>query len=66
MPKIKLTFDKATGETRVQAEGFNGPSCDKATEFLKALGMVTDYQKTADWYKVNLEISGGVDSGYCG
>ena len=67
MPKILLRFDMKTGETKIEAQGFSGPSCADATKFLKdTLGQCTDFQEKAEWYETNLEMSGNVNSNYCG
>jgi hypothetical protein len=56
-----------TGETKIEAQGFSGPSCADATKFLKdTLGQCTDFQEKAEWYETNLEMSGNVNSNYCG
>ena len=40
---ILIHFDNATGEVRVEAEGFEGLSCLSATQpFESALGVVSD------------------------
>ncbi|NDJ26026.1 DUF2997 domain-containing protein [Nostoc sp. B(2019)] len=40
---IKIHFDSATGEVRVEAEGFEGLSCLEATQpFESALGVVSE------------------------
>jgi Protein of unknown function (DUF2997) len=40
---IKIHFDSATGEVKVEAEGFEGLSCLSATQpFESALGVVED------------------------
>lgn len=65
--QIKLTFDLDTGETQVEAIGFQGPACKKATEFLeKTLGKVTDFRRKAEWYETNLRLSGSINSNLCG
>ena len=67
MPKINLTFDVKSGETRVEAHGFIGPSCAAATEFLRnTLGQCRDFQEKAEWYEVNLELSGNINTNLCG
>jgi hypothetical protein len=65
--EIKLTFDLNTGETQVEAVGFQGPACKKATEFLeKTLGKVTDFRRKSEWYETNLRLSGTINSNLCG
>lgn len=40
---VLIHFDSATGEVRVEAEGFEGLSCLEATQpFEEALGVVSD------------------------
>ncbi|MDR4509598.1 MAG: DUF2997 domain-containing protein [Candidatus Brocadiaceae bacterium] len=65
--KIVLTFDKNTGKARVEAVGFQGESCAKATEFLReTLGKCTDFQRKAEWFSTNLELGGSINSNLCG
>ena len=67
MPKIELRFSTKTGETRIEAQGFKGPSCADATKFLRdTLGECKDFQEKAEWYEVNLEMSGNINSNFCG
>jgi hypothetical protein len=66
MPKIVLKFDTKSGEVQVEAKGFKGQACEEATEFLKGLGEVTDYEKKASWYETNLAVDGTVQSNLCG
>jgi hypothetical protein len=62
---IKFSFD--TGEAKVEAKGFKGPSCKKATEFLEeTLGESSDFQKKKEWYETNMKVSGGINSNLCG
>ncbi len=65
--KIVLTFNKDTGKAKVEAVGFQGVECVKATEFLKeTLGKCTDFQRKAEWYTTNLELNGTINSNLCG
>lgn len=65
--KIVITFDKNTGKARVEALGFQGNECVKATEFLKeTLGKCTDFQRKSEWYMTNLELNGTINSNLCG
>lgn len=65
--KIVITFDKNTGKARVEAVGFQGNECVKATEFLKeTLGKCTDFQRKSEWYMTNLELNGTINSNLCG
>lgn len=67
MQEILLKFDLETGETHVEAKGFKGSGCRKATEFLeKALGETRDFQRKAEWYETNLQLSGSINSNLCG
>jgi hypothetical protein len=39
------------GETKIQTKGYEGSRCREASKFLEqALGLVTDEQKTSDYY----------------
>jgi hypothetical protein len=43
------------GALRVDASGFSGADCEKATEFLeKALGSVAHKRKKPEYYRANL------------
>lgn len=65
--KVVLTFDKNTGKAKVEAIGFHGSECAKATEFLKeTLGKCTDFKRKAEWYTTNLELNGTINSNLCG
>ena len=65
--EIILRFNKKTGEAKVEANGFQGNSCKKATQFLAdALGEIKDFQEKAEWYEENLELNGAINSNYCG
>lgn len=65
--KITITFNKTTGKAKVEAIGFQGSGCVKATEFLeKALGKCTDFQRKSEWYTTNLELDGKINSNLCG
>ena len=67
MKTIELSFNRSTGECKVEAQGFHGSGCAEATKFLRdTLGAVKDFQEKAEWFEVNLEISGGVNSNLCG
>ena len=62
-----MKFSLKTGETKIEAEGFTGPACEKATEFLKnTLGEVTDFQQKSEWFEENLELSGCINTDLCG
>lgn len=65
--KIVITFDRTTGKARVDAVGFQGSGCAKATEFLmETLGRCTDFQRKSEWYTTNLELNGNINSNLCG
>lgn len=67
MEEIILKFSLLDGEARVEAKGFKGQKCKKATEFLeKALGTMTDFQKKKEWYETAINFSGNVNSNLCG
>jgi len=67
MKEIILKFDIKTGETKIEAVGFKGSSCQEATKFLKdTLGQITDFQKKSEWYEENLEVAGCLNSNLCG
>jgi hypothetical protein len=43
------------GQLAIEAMGFSGPDCEKATKFLEqALGTVTGKRKKPDYYRRNL------------
>jgi len=64
--KIVLKFSLSTGETKIEAVGFKGKSCLKATEFLeKTLGETTDFQKKAEWFQDTLEQVGTITTDLC-
>lgn len=65
--KIVLTFNKDTGKAKVEAVGFQGAECVKATEFLKeTLGKLTDFRRKSEWYTTNLKLNGTINSNLCG
>lgn len=65
--EIILTCDPDTGEIQIEAEGFSGKSCKEAMSFLeKTLGKMTDFKTKAEWYQINIGISGKIDSNICG
>lgn len=67
MKTIKMKFSLKSGEVRVEAEGFVGGTCEQATKFLKeTLGKVTDFQKKSEWYEENLQLTGEINSNFCG
>lgn len=67
MPSINLKFNIKTGETRVEAQGFTGSSCQEATKFLAdTLGQCTEFQQKAEWFQDNLESSGSLNTNFCG
>ena len=66
MSEIILKFDLQSGETKIEAKGYQGSSCQDATKFLKALGNVTDFKRKAEWYEQNLTLTGTVNSNLCG
>lgn len=53
--KIEITFSE-TGETRVKTFGFIGKVCLLASDFIeKALGRSKSTEKTADFYKSDID-----------
>lgn len=67
MKEIVLKFDIETGETKIETFGFKGESCKDATKFLeKTLGEATDFQKKAEWFEKNIELSGNINTNLCG
>ena len=64
MGEIILKFGK--GQVRVEANGFRGQACDKATAFLKVLGNVERDEKKTEWFEENLQLTGELNSNYCG
>lgn len=55
MPEVIVDFLK-DGTVEVKAEGFTGSNCIQGTEFLKRLGVVTDFELTEDYYKTTEEV----------
>jgi hypothetical protein len=55
MPKIEIEITGA-GELKVDAIGFTGGKCMKATDFLKKLGTVEDVNKKPEFYQQKCEI----------
>ena len=67
MKKIRMTFDKRTGEVRIEAEGFRGSTCKDATKFLAdALGETTEFKKKAEWFEENVELPTVMRTNLCG
>lgn len=67
MKEIILRFSLKTGEARIEANGFTGPSCKNATKFLaNALGQMTDFQEKSEYFEQSLEVDGNIDSNLCG
>ncbi len=64
---ITAKFSTTTGQVKVEAHGFKGGSCQEALKFLKdTLGKVTDFELKAEYYEVNLEQVGDIDTNLCG
>jgi hypothetical protein len=54
--KVKIKISKKTGEVFIEAEGFTGNSCAKATkDFLRALGTKESEKKKREWYETEEE-----------
>lgn len=51
MPRIIEVIVSPTGDATVQTKGYAGGSCVQASQFLKALGAVTNEIKTAEFYQ---------------
>jgi hypothetical protein len=52
MAKTIEVIVNPTGEVKIDALGFKGADCEKATAFLeKALGQTTSKQKKPEYYK---------------
>ena len=69
MPKeIILLFDTNTGEGKVEAKGFQGSTCQDATQFLKnTLGKCSDFQRKSEWYEESIRLNNGnINSNLCG
>lgn len=67
MEEIVLKFSESTGEVKVEAKGFKGQSCKKATQFLvDTLGECTDFQKKKEWYETNMSLNGNFNTNHCG
>jgi hypothetical protein len=66
MAQIKVIADINTGEIKIEAMGFTGQTCAEATEFLKNLGDVSEWQAKAEWFETNLELTGCLNTNHCG
>lgn len=54
--EIKLTFNKKTGIVKKEVSGFQGSSCQKATEFIDvAIGKVVETQMKPEYHLPNPE-----------
>jgi len=63
--KLVIILDK-TGGVKVEAFGFKGSSCEKATEFLdKMLGSKGKREFKSSYYEDDVIVD-GLPSGYCG
>jgi hypothetical protein len=52
MAKSIEVIVQPTGEVKIDAVGFKGADCEKATKFLeKALGQVSSKQKKPEYYR---------------
>lgn len=57
MATVTVTFKG--GKANIDAAGFRGSSCVKATEFLKSLGKTTgDYEYKSSYYEEQLSVNG--------
>jgi len=66
MKEIIVKFDKLTGEAIIEANGFQGQSCDDAMEFLKILGDTKEERKKLEYFQASLELSGKGNTNLCG
>lgn len=54
--EIKLTFDKKTGTIKKEVSGFQGSTCQKATEFIDlAIGKVVETELKSEYHIPNPE-----------
>lgn len=61
MPKVKVRVSP-TGQVVVQAEGFAGPACQKATApYIQALGVPTSETLTSEYYQATEQRSADVE-----
>ncbi len=56
MPKIEIEIYE-DGKLKIDAIGFVGGKCMKATEFLKKLGTVEETNKKPEFYQQKCEIN---------
>lgn len=51
MKRIIEVIVSADGQIKIEALGFTGPDCEKATSFLeKALGVIKEHHKKPEYY----------------
>lgn len=51
MKRIIEVIVSADGQIKIEALGFTGPDCEKATAFLeKALGVIKEHRKKPEYY----------------
>jgi hypothetical protein len=61
MKEVVIEIDSATGEISVEANGFVGPECTKATDWIvKALGSKATEKKKAEFNRVPVAAKAGV------
>jgi len=66
MKKVIVTFNK-DGSVKVEAKGFQGKSCEQATEFLDRLfGKGERKHKDSYYLEEEVKLSDGLPSGFCG
>ncbi|WP_028973402.1 DUF2997 domain-containing protein [Spirochaeta cellobiosiphila] len=61
--ELEVTISE-TGEVELTVKGVNGPQCLRITKELEeALGLVSDRQKTSDYYKESDDQTGHINIG---
>lgn len=50
MKKIEVTI-RPDGTVEVEAFGYQGKSCEKATEFIEEMGTVAKKRRKPEWYQ---------------
>jgi len=50
MKKIEVTI-RPDGTVEVEAFGYQGKSCEKATEFIEEMGTVAKRRRKPEWYQ---------------
>ena len=63
--KVEIIFGN-DGSVKVEAFGFQGASCEEATEFLDELFGKSKRKHKDSYYEESEKIVDGLPSGYCG